>query len=211
MLIVYFLCTFLTIVTGVHKVCYDHDIGIDIVKFLDMLSFSDFLLAFLNSSPGSYKKLWMDMAGYSWPEDLPYQKSKKEIKENTMRIILSRLKKRGFVENDSRIWKLTKKGKEYLEEKLARMMPSRRERLLFKTKKKNLIVAFDIPETMRRKRDWLRNELAAHGFEQLQKSVWFGPGPLPQEFIEDCQRLDIPHCLRFFQATKKEIIGEPEA
>lgn len=172
-----------------------------------MLSFGDFLLAFFDTYQGSYKKLRMDMAGYSWPEDFPYQKSKKRLKEEVIRTTLSRLKKRGFVEHNNHIWKLTVKGKEYLEAKLARVLPSRREKYVLKTKKKNVIVAFDIPEMMRRKRDWLRNELAAYGFEQLQKSVWFGPGPLPQEFIEDLQRFDVLQYLRFFQATEKEIIG----
>ena len=174
-----------------------------------MLSGGDFLLAFLGSSPGSYKKLWMDMAGYSWPDDLPHQKSKKKPKKEVLRTTLHRLKKRGFVEHSNHIWNITAKGKEYLETKLASVLPLRRGRSS-KVKKRNLIVAFDIPEAVRRKRNWLREELVWHGFEQLQKSVWLGPGPLPQEFIEDLHHLGILQYIRFFQATEKEIIGSRE-
>ena len=170
-----------------------------------MLTFSDFLLEFLASSPSSYKKLWMDMAGYSWPDDAVPRVSKKKLNEQTVRRTLSRLKKGGFVESKNHFWKQTAKGEEYLKEKLARLLPPRRRKM--RTKKKNLIVAFDIPETMRRKRDLLREELVWYGFEQLQKSVWFGPGPLPEEFIEDLQCFGILWYIRFFQATEKEIVG----
>jgi len=151
----------------------------------------------------------MDMAGYSWPDNFSDERPRKKFKAEVMRTTLYRLKKRGFAEHNNHVWKLTAQGKEYLGAKLARLLPSRRGKPL-KGKKKNLIVAFDIPEIMRRKRDWLREELAWYGFEQLQKSVWFGPGLLPEEFIKDCQRLDIFQYLRFFQATEKEIIGGEE-
>ena len=47
-----------------------------------------------------------------------------------------------------------------------------------------MIVIFDIPEIRKNKRNWLRGDLMALGFMQLQKSVWFGPAPLPKKFIE---------------------------
>lgn len=147
------------------------------------------------------------MAGYSWPDDFFERRPRKKIKEEVLRTTLYRLKKRGFVEHSNRVWKLTMQGSEYLKTKLACSLPSHYRKQL-KSKRKNLIVAFDIPETMRRKRDWLREELVVYGFEQLQKSVWFGPGPLSQKFIENCGRFDILPYIRFFQATEKEIIGD---
>lgn len=53
------------------------------------------------------------------------------------------------------------------------------------------LVMYDIPEKDRRKRDLLRSELAACQYQQLQKSVWLGYCPLPEEFIENLKSLDL--------------------
>ncbi len=41
-----------------------------------------------------------------------------------------------------------------------------------------LMVFFDVPESLRKKRDLFRRELIGLGFEQLQKSVWVTPYPV---------------------------------
>lgn len=46
------------------------------------------------------------------------------------------------------------------------------------------VVIFDVPERVRGRRDFLRRELSAFGFHQLQKSVWVTPYPLPDGFSE---------------------------
>jgi DNA-binding transcriptional regulator PaaX len=53
------------------------------------------------------------------------------------------------------------------------------------------LVCFDIPERDRAKRRWLRGELIASDYHQLQKSVWIGKTPLPQEFIEALDTLEL--------------------
>jgi len=42
------------------------------------------------------------------------------------------------------------------------------------------IIIFDVPERYKRRRDFLRNKLQEIGFEQLQKSVWVFPFPIPK-------------------------------
>lgn len=164
-----------------------------------MMTFGDFLLSFFDTYHGSYKKLRMDMAGYSWPEDFPYDQHKKHLSEGTIRTTLWRLKRKGFLENNNRAWKLTKKGKEYITAKLFR-------RSTPTSKKKRLIIAFDVPEKMRKKRDWLRGELIVFGFKSLQKSVWFGPVPLPEYFIEEAKQRGVLQYIRFFEAKEADII-----
>lgn len=142
------------------------------------------------------------MAGYSWPEDFPYHKSRKQLKEEVLKTTLSRLKRKGFVENNNHVWKLTQKGKEYIVRKFLRKKTKAQKR------KPCLIIAFDIPENMRWKRDWLRGMLILFYFKQLQKSVWFGPAPLPHDFMEMLRERDILPYLRFFEAKEADIIGK---
>lgn len=68
-----------------------------------------------------------------------------------------------------------------------------------------MIVMFDIPESHKRVRNWLRIELALLGFEILQKSVWLGPTPLPREFIEKLTATDILQFIHFFRVTKEDV------
>jgi len=55
-------------------------------------------------------------------------------------------------------------------------------------------------------RKWLRRELAVLDFRPIQKSVWFGPGPLPKKLIEEISERDLEKCIKYFWATKNQII-----
>lgn len=46
------------------------------------------------------------------------------------------------------------------------------------------IVTFDIPERERKKRAVLRECLKMIGFRPLQKSVWMGGAPLPEDLLK---------------------------
>ncbi len=65
------------------------------------------------------------------------------------------------------------------------------------------LVIFDIPEKERRKRDAIRLELAAAGYRQLQKSVWHGNKPLPEDFLELVDALELRSRLRVFSVREK--------
>lgn len=64
------------------------------------------------------------------------------------------------------------------------------------------IIAFDIPEKFRRKRNWLRKTLAGFGFTMLQKSVWAGKAALLHEFIEDLDTLSLTPYIEILAVTK---------
>lgn len=50
-------------------------------------------------------------------------------------------------------------------------------------KEEKVIVIFDIPETHRKHRDWIRAQLKMWNFTMIQKSVWMGHAPIPKKFI----------------------------
>lgn len=177
------------------------------------MSLIENLLIILTSYSGGYQLMRrkLSMPTHPWP---PYYKKYtqnqaieelKEVKEAILKTTLSRLKKRGLVENKNRIWKITAKGEIYLREKISSKIPHFGH--LKKEKTKNtMIVVFDIPETRKKQRNWLRGDLKALGFMQLQKSVWFGPAPLPKQFIKYLNDTNLLQYLKFFKAAKEDIV-----
>lgn len=169
------------------------------------MGFADDLLTILTDYSGGYKLMRKRMYGiHEFCADSTYQTKLQKIKDQTIRTTLYRLKKSGLVENKSRIWKITKKGAAFLDKrlrlKLLHFQP------ISKSKKKDIIIIFDIPENERKKRNWLRNELKSLGFMLIQKSVWLGPSPLPKEFIKYLNKIDIVPHLRFFRVNEDDLI-----
>lgn len=124
------------------------------------------------------------------------------LQETTFRSVLARLKKQGLIESPSRgIWQATKKAiglyAAVSEKKIAY------ERFLLEHgKKRNTIIIFDVPEKKSSIRNYLRSELVALGYELLQKSVWIGGGPLPEEFINYLKEKDLFSAVHIFTIQK---------
>lgn len=117
------------------------------------------------------------------------------FKRATFAAILSQLKTQGLVERVERHgrwhWRVTSNGRSALRASTASEPP--------RSDGRKRLVCFDIPERDRAKRRWLRRELIACGYEALQKSVWIGETPLPQDFIAGLDALglrDHVHLLR---------------
>ena len=91
--------------------------------------------------------------------------------------VLNRLSKEGLVvrsgSKKKAIWSVTFQGKKFLKNEFAYPKSDGRQRIFI----------FDIPEKDRKKRRWVRSELLAHGYEQLQKSVWIGDTPIAEDFF----------------------------
>ena len=64
------------------------------------------------------------------------------------------------------------------------------------------IVAFDIPESERRKRNWLRNTLRHLRLHMIQKSVWMGKVRLPKQFFDDLAKLHLVNYVEVFEITR---------
>ncbi|HPN55062.1 MAG TPA: CRISPR-associated endonuclease Cas2 [Candidatus Moranbacteria bacterium] len=103
---------------------------------------------------------------------------KAKYKEITIRQSLRRLEKYGFIERNEAQFIITKKGKEFLNQLLKKKKQSRKM-----WDKKYRVVIFDIPETKRKSRNWLRAELYLLGYKRLQNSVFIGKKTLPEDII----------------------------
>lgn len=64
------------------------------------------------------------------------------------------------------------------------------------------IISFDIPETERRKRFWLRSALKNMGFTMLHKSVWVGKRKLPKAFLDTLVSMQLLQFVHIFSIKK---------
>lgn len=168
------------------------------------MAFIDDILTILCSYSGGYKRMRQLLYGrYNYKSS----DRKQDFKDTTFRATLFRLKKLGFVSSKQGKWGITLKGKIYLRNKKPRFTKNHGKYSESVTRReKTMIIAFDVPESYKRERDWLRVELRLLGFEPIQKSVWFGPRPLPRDFVETLSELHILRFLKFFRATEEEIV-----
>lgn len=121
---------------------------------------------------------------------------------------LNQLKRDGLVTRQSKqegsrvsTWHITADGKDHLACLKERKKFSRR----FPRGEKNgsfIIVAFDVPERERRKRDWLRINLVALGFSKLQHSVWVGKIVIPEDFFKELREHDMLEYVHIFSVNK---------
>lgn len=163
------------------------------------MSFSDDLLTILTDYHGGHK-LMLKRILSGWPQYFPENK----LKNQTLKTTLYRLKKRGLIKNEKGIWGITKDGIEFLKNRSLSKKPHFSN--THKNKQKDLIIIFDIPENKRKIRDWLRGELKTLGFTLVQKSVWIGSSPLPQELIKYLSKIDILSHIKFFKVNEEDLI-----
>jgi len=157
------------------------------------------ILYTVSNYPGGYKILYNLIYKSRSPGE-------SEKLDRTVRTTLSRMKKQGLVSNDGGEWSITPEGQEFLggrNSDIRKFFPAKTKKN--KSVEKNLIIIFDIPEKKRRYRDWLRMELVMFGFEQIQKSVWFGPS-ISKEFLEYLEEEGLVKYLKFFKASQKDLI-----
>lgn len=70
---------------------------------------------------------------------------------------------------------------------------------------KNLLLIYDIPEVMKKERDWFRRHLIKFGYVMIQKSVWVGPSPLPKDFLDYLKEIKIGDNFKTFKLAKSYI------
>lgn len=108
--------------------------------------------------------------------------------KGTVSTILTRLKTRGLVANKGpkkkTVWQLTKQGRKHFQ------LMSAISELPSEDGKMRLVI-FDIPEGERGKRAWLRSRLFVCGYRSLQKSVWIGTRPLPEELHAELTKREL--------------------
>lgn len=152
---------------------------------MEEVTLSNFLIAFLCSgrSSSTFKKSLWEQA-----------QKKRRLIRSVFNQNLYRLKKRGLVKiEDDRI-SVTDDGINYYNYTKLKCEPSGETRI---------ICIFDIPESRKKAREWLRSQIILWGFKMIQRSVWIGKGPFPIEFKERLRHLGIEKCVKTFKVTKQ--------
>ena len=130
-----------------------------------------------------------------------------ELQEATFRTVLTRLKKQGLVENPSRgVWRATKKALGIYHEVNAKDLAYKKF-VAEHGAKRDTIIIFDVSEKKYHIRNRLRSELVDLGYELLQKSVWIGGGPLPEEFMFYLKEVGLLSAVHIFTVHKQGTIG----
>ena len=104
------------------------------------------------------------------------------------------------MEKNSEGLRVTLKGQKYINKKIDSFKQFYCK--FDKNSPKNLIVMFDIPETKKAEREWLRWHLKKFHYQMIQKSVWVGPSPLPKDFLDYWTDLKIKDGLKTFKLAK---------
>jgi len=142
---------------------------------------------FLNPS------LYADLPMGSYRFSLQNQKPK----EVTIRQTISRMEKHGFIKKENGFYKLSSTGKY-----LAQCIIKREKIFQKKWDKKYRVVIFDIPEKKKQLRNWLRDELYELKYQKLQKSVFIGKFPLPDDLIKEIKTKKINKHVDYLLADK---------
>lgn len=119
-----------------------------------------------------------------------------EFKRATFSSILSQLQAQILVErrrkNGKHIWRITPAGQKAARDGSPAVAPPHNDGRI-------RLVCFDIAERDRAKRQWLRGELLALGYEPIQKSVWLGTTALPLELMEGLDTLELRESIHIFR------------
>lgn len=107
---------------------------------------------------------------------------KEGFKKNTIKVNMGRLKREGLIEESEKkkIYYLTEKGEE-----LVAYLKDRYSILEKPWDGKVRLVVFDIPENRKFQRNWLRLELLLMQYKPLQKSVYVGKHPIPDDLYQE--------------------------
>jgi len=172
---------------------------------------SDLLGAFLDAGYGaSYGKLRYELSRREAVRAL-HQRNARAMQRYHR--LLYQLKRAGLVvsrpSSKGTAFSLTPRGRDKLGKLRAMLLPASPPAAYTKEESARwIIVMFDIPESERKKRDWLRSVLGRLGFTMKQKSVFIGKAKIPEQFLEDMRKLGIFDNVHILEVTKKGSIEE---
>ncbi len=151
----------------------------------------DYIIAFLSMSRNVRRNenIWREL-----------KRRREAVSKATINTTLTRLEKKGFTILLKDGWTLTKQGREELKKRKDWQPPP-------VNNKESLLVCFDIPETRKKNRDWLREQLKLFNYRMVQRSIWRGPGPLPPgfyAFLKDVGIFEMVHVFRL--APKQKVL-----
>jgi CRISPR-associated endonuclease Cas2 len=149
------------------------------------------ILNAINKTSFSYKGIQVNILG------IPKFKKKSP---QSMYSMIHYIKKNGLITENNNTWCLTTAGKKYIQRKQDSLRQF--EHNFTKEMPKNLIIMFDVPETRKAEREWLRWHLKKFNYQMIQKSVWVGPSPLPKEFMDYILKIKLKDSIKTFKLAK---------
>jgi DNA-binding PadR family transcriptional regulator len=184
------------------------DILIKILEILEegTLSGVDFIEAVLSSGYGAninkieyeYRKRREKSVNQKLEAESLLEKRKRLQK------FLSKLKKDGLIsennsEDKNKKFIISNKGKNKLKQLKNSVLSTNYQK---ETQNESVIISFDIPEKLRKKRNWLREVVKNFGFTMVHQSVWIGKVKIPAQFIIDLEKMNILEYVEIFEISK---------
>lgn len=125
-----------------------------------------------------------------------------ELKRRKRRltVFMSKMKHQGLIQESKGKLFISNKGRDKLRE-LKNALPGKHYEKI--NTQNFIIISFDIPEKLRRKRSWLREAIKNLGFKMVHQSVWVGNTKIPKDFITDLENLKILEFIEIFEVSKK--------
>ena len=136
------------------------------------------------------------------------EREEEEDSVRKMKSLIYKLKSCGFIKSekngDSQKWNLTDVGMGKLLKMRANIANGIFPSIFYEKEKsaQTIIIAFDIPERDRRKRDWFRAVISNLDCKMLQKSVWIGKLKVPEKLLADLKDLRILDFVQIFSINK---------
>lgn len=124
----------------------------------------------------------------------------RKYSKRSIRTTMDRLKRKNLIEKELAGIILSKNGRDYIARKIDSLKQFEKQNNI--SNNKNLLLMFDIPTEKKAEREWLRWHLKKFDFVMIQKSVWAGPSPLPQEFKKYLEKIKLNKCIKTFKLAK---------
>lgn len=165
----------------------------------------DLVAAFLSSGYGaSLNKINREFGRRHFHRSLIGGKKELAVKKKNFQNLLYKLKREGLIVDNADYFRLTRQGREKLSSLRSRLSKSLPDIANYRKEKddKFKIVIFDVPEHQRRKRGWIRSVLTNLNFTMLQKSVWIGKNKIPEDLIEDLEKMELTPFVEILEISK---------
>lgn len=152
------------------------------------------ILKAMNNAKFNYKGVRVN--GFGTPDFLRFNKS-------SFRSAICRLRQKGYISHEDECWIITELGINYIDK--CENSLKQFESPFGKNCKRNLILIFDIPESKKVERDWLRWQLKKFQYKLIQRSVWVGPSPLPHDFKKYLKFIKLQQYIKTFKLSNPYI------
>lgn len=156
-------------------------------------------------------------AGYgASPKMIEYKMNRvRRNSENQGREVAERIKYRkmlvwlksgGYIAVESKrkgesVISITKKGLDKLRALTNQRASAPRRDYPQESHSREIVLIFDVPESEKDKRVWLRDALKSLEFTMVQKSVWRGRCKIPKSFLEDVRTMRIAQYIEIFEVA----------